>query len=153
LATYLPCRDAIVLTAGVLTTILIDIVVVAEAYDAECAALARALEAASLKGPRSSRTPRPPSGVVSEESGPARCTRSRQESTSRCYGGPDRISPSKSGGVRRTRGSQETSLLRRCMASESISKRWDKEDDDSKDSEDSEDSEGRAAAGRSGVTR
>jgi len=45
-----------------------------------------------------------------------------QGSTSRCYGGPDRTSPSKSGGARRTRGSQETSLLRRCMASESILK-------------------------------
>jgi len=39
------------------------------------------------------------------------------------------------------------------MANESISKRWDKEDDDSDDSEDSEDGEGRVAAGRSGVTR
>ena len=80
------------------------------------------VEAASTRqGPRSSRTPRPPSGMVSEESGPARCTRSRQGGTSRCYGGPDRTSPSKSywGGA----------------------------------SADSEDGEGRAAAGRSGVTR
>jgi len=76
-----------------------------EAYDVECAALARALEMAarrqtvSEKLP-SSLTPKPPSGERHRKTrAQARCTQSRQGSTLWRYGVPDRILPSRYGGA------------------------------------------------------
>jgi len=81
-----------------------------EVYDAECAALARALELAPRRqttrrsGSRSSQTPNPPSdGWLRRSLAQARSTRSRQGSTSPRCGGPGRALSSRSGGARPTR--------------------------------------------------
>jgi len=81
-----------------------------EAYDAECAALARARWKAPhggrqpRNGSRSSPTrKRPSSGWHRRSLAPARSTRSRPGNTSAPYGGPDRASSSKSGGAQHTR--------------------------------------------------
>ena len=85
-----------------------------EAYDAECAALARALEEASRRNMIPDRVTIFSDAqaairrMASDEPAPARSTRSRPEGTSRNCGRRDRASPSRSGGVQRTRGWKET---------------------------------------------
>jgi len=61
------------------------------------------------KGSRFPQMPRPLSdGWPQRSQVPVRRTRSRQESTLRCYGGPGRISPLRSGGSRRARAFRTT---------------------------------------------
>jgi len=78
-----------------------------EAYDAECAALARALETASRRQARVTVFTDAQAAIrqiASEEPGPARSTRSRQEGISQRYGGPDRVLPLRSGGAPHKKG-------------------------------------------------
>jgi len=61
------------------------------------------------KGSRFPQMPRPLSdGWPQRSQVPVRRTRSRQESKLRCYGGPGRISPLRSGGSRRARAFRTT---------------------------------------------
>jgi len=82
-----------------------------EAYNAGCTALARALESVSRRHTAPERVTiftdaQAASGVWPPRSlAPARSMRSRQGSTSQCYGRLGLASPSRSGGAQRTRES------------------------------------------------
>jgi ribonuclease HI len=84
------------------------------AYDAECAALARALGSAARRQtvPKRVTVFTDAQAVVrriaSEEPGPARCKRSRREGALRRYGRPDRTSSLRSVSAQHTKESKGT---------------------------------------------